>query len=373
MYYTAVTLGRAARTVGDFEAAEAYLQEAKRYIPGPPYSTSLHLVRVHNALGVLYFQWQRWEDAERILRQGLAIEPRHLQAGGEPLFMKTQGMNWLTLGQLHMSRGEFPEAREAYAKALALQEQVLPEDHTDRAATKMNVAFVLQQQGRCDEAMVLLEEVLGVLRRTWAVGDLYLQQCLYAMANCHLNLGNLREAEECLLEAVETLEREDQVLDPLAYCLRRLGEVYVADGRDSEAEECFTQSAEVFVQTARLPSTDAANTLLMTIPILRRREASITVAERYREISDLFLDVPGEESKAIRCLREGAAFMAEDEPEEAEIMLLDAVDLARDSVGFEHAEVREAVRQLVRTYKDSERHDEAAKFEALLQSPQSND
>jgi tetratricopeptide (TPR) repeat protein len=61
------------------------------------------------------------------------------------------------LGQLYQDQGRYEEAEPLYRRSLAIKEKALPPDHPDTATTLNNLAGLYRAQGRYEEAEPLYQ------------------------------------------------------------------------------------------------------------------------------------------------------------------------------------------------------------------------
>ncbi len=184
---------------GDFDAAEAYYEQALRAAreTGDP----LVIGPVHVNLGGLYNVSGRSEPAESHLRAALAISGY----GDDPRYGQVL---WLNLGHLLFNTGRFQEAAEGLRRGLALA-GITGDDHT-AAYLHHGLGEVAFQRGEFGEsagharaALRLATSTGDPLRRAYALD-------LFASATLGTGPG---EAEAALREAIAIC---DELAHPLA-------------------------------------------------------------------------------------------------------------------------------------------------------------
>jgi len=92
---------------------------------------------------------QRWADAEKLARDGLAIREK-----GWPNHPNNLG-TWCILGHVLKAQEKWAEAEGCYQKALRLCEEYKPPEHPYIADILEDYADMLQKLGRAAEAFEL--------------------------------------------------------------------------------------------------------------------------------------------------------------------------------------------------------------------------
>lgn len=115
----------------------AQLGEDKRALAEFARATEAHPkdVDLWNDLGYYHYEKGRWTDAESALRTTVGLDPRHQRA-------------WINLGLALGQQKRYPESLTAFEKA------VKP------AEARCNLAFVLNTQGKTEQARQLYREAL---------------------------------------------------------------------------------------------------------------------------------------------------------------------------------------------------------------------
>lgn len=197
---------------------------------------------------------------------------RHLrQIDGRPLPQYLQWRRWSLLGQCAEALGNWEEAAEAFANAVA----DCPEPERD--PERLSLAGALLELARTDEALetlgridasLLLDEERGVHR--------------YLLGRAHLELGNPNKALELLREAAALHEGDSA--DDHAYNLAfSTAQALAALGAHDEAVEAFNQALALAPAEHRpLTQHEAAYSLIET--------------EKLTEAEEMLADVVGDPS-----------------------------------------------------------------------------
>lgn len=159
-------------------------------------------------LGPGYFPWQSSREIHLLAAIG---EARHaLGEGGARALSQPLARDLNLLGELYQREDKPRQAQACFEECLSLRQRGMGEDHADTLSSKSNLAGVLRQQGRLDEAQFLEECIVEARERL--LGPEHLDT-LAARANLAATLAQQGRSAEALV-------MQDAVLD--AY-LRLLG------------------------------------------------------------------------------------------------------------------------------------------------------
>ena len=171
------------------------------------------------------FLWD-WDGAQKDLDQALSIDPNGRALGVMAGLFSTQGRlqdalvlqqratqcnplvpgEWASLGNVLYAAGRMPEARAAFARALAI--------NPNYSVAQVNLAFVELHDGRLDQA---LAETRQIQDRDWQ---------LFATAIVQYSLHHPQESQQALDEVIKTQASE------MAY---QIAEIYAWRAQKDEA------------------------------------------------------------------------------------------------------------------------------------------
>lgn len=202
-----------------------------------------------------------------------------------------------TLGRLLAERSEFPEAELQFRKAIELQQNAqnltefeLPIMQGPLAFTRGQLGILLNLSGRFTEGADELTQAIKSLDKIADPEQTNLRARLgfhwRDLSNAQLGLGRMDEAETSLLQSLRITknESEKQALDnELGTVFYRLGTLYHATHRPSEAHECFEKARHRFERyvTTNPDSPSAPRrlvVLLPTCPDVQMQDASRAVS-----------------------------------------------------------------------------------------------
>jgi tetratricopeptide (TPR) repeat protein len=162
---------------------------------------------VREALG--RHQAGRLEEAEKLYRQILTIDPRHADA----LHL---------LGMIEYQAGRLETSAELIRKAIAI--------HSKGASYYANLGTVLQAQGKLEEAEALYRQALALKPH---------------LAEIHVNLANVLQAQGKLDECVVCYESALALKPDSAEALNNLGNARQAQGQMDAAMACYERALEI--------------------------------------------------------------------------------------------------------------------------------
>ncbi len=175
---------------------------------------------------------------------GLAEELAHRLPQPEPIL----GLLENNIGTVHMARGELPEARAAFQRALVRRERALAPDNVELAYTLANLALV---EDRPAEREGLLRRALAIF--TAALGPSHVQTLDLQQVAGHHTLDPVAAFELALpgCEALDRLHADD--LERRSRCHASLGHFAAEAGREVEAASQWALASQLAERTTMLP------------------------------------------------------------------------------------------------------------------------
>nr|WP_276598780.1 serine/threonine-protein kinase [Nannocystis sp. SCPEA4] len=328
------TLGKAAYSRGEFEAADAHFQAAlaiRREALGPDHPD---VASALNDLGDNDRARGRYAEARAALEQALALRtrvlgPDHPDLGNTetslgalfsatadyraardhyaravairsaalgPDHPRTAGA-LMNLGNAEIVLGDLDRAYEHYEAARAIQERVLGPEHPELAYSLTNLGFVLRNSSKPDslaESIRYYERALQIREKTLAPDD-------PAIGHTLDNLGEAQAAAGHLPQALATLGRARQIrekaLGPdhpdVAATLLNLGDATARSGRPQDGLALLRRALEILVRALGPDHPDVATALvtLARVEVEVGDAAAVEHAERAVTIRDATADV----------------------------------------------------------------------------------
>ncbi|MBR2890056.1 MAG: tetratricopeptide repeat protein [Oscillospiraceae bacterium] len=218
--------------------------------------------KLHNLLGILYSETQRYGDAEEAYRK--ALEAYSLLAARNPeTFEGEVAKCWNNLGILRQKTQRRQEAEQAYGKALELHTRLAarnPEVYEPVLATTYNnLGLLYRDTHRYDLAEAAYGKALKIRRELVARHpEAWEPHLATTCNNLGLLLGDVRrygEAETIHKQALEIYERlaarNPEAYEPvLATSCNNLGLIYWLTRRYEEAEKIYGRTLEIYRRLA---------------------------------------------------------------------------------------------------------------------------
>lgn len=152
------------------------------------------------------FRNYEWRDAFSLWKAAVKVQPRSVFA-------------LHNLGSEYLKRGEFSEAERLFKKSLSLSNSI-----QNQVRGRINLAYMLERQGRLTEAEALLKETERISDKDFSVYQF--------LGRTYLKMGKEKEAEEAWKKGL--------VLNPFAAEIQiHLGQLYLHQGKLKEAKNYF--------------------------------------------------------------------------------------------------------------------------------------
>ena len=300
-------LGILAKRVGDLPAAVDYFEQALEIDRrlGKPASVARRL----NNLGVAFYRLSRWDEAERHLRRALEI---YVGLGATRDVVSVQS----ALGNVHRVRRDWDTARDYFTSVLHISRKA--GYHRAEALALEFLGDLAKDQGRCEEALTLLDEALVCARGLSSSSDV-IGEVLRRRAEAYLALGRTEDAErDCRLAL--SLERrigdrleEGATLRVLAAVAYEKGDAEAALVLSARAEESLQRTGQSFelAMTALTDATGIGRSGAVDDDALETVESRLSAAER------LFESMGADYWVGVCCLERARALVRSDRPERA--------------------------------------------------------
>lgn len=326
---------------------EAYDLAAKHY--GPEFDTTIECLSV---LGIFYFEYGRYGEAEPLLKWALEIRER------------VYGMDHHTaaslnnLAVLYDKQGRHEEAEPLYKRALEIRERVYGMDPT----TLNNLAELYRSQGRYEEAEPLYKKVLEIFERVLGANHLNTARTLSNLAILYDNQGRYEEAEPLHKRALEIFERGLGANHPnMASLLNNLAELYREQGRYDVAELLYKRSLEIYERVLEVDHPNTA-TFLNNLALLYNNQGRYEEAEplykRALEINERMLGAD-HQSTAISLKNLILFYDNQGQYEEAEPLYKRALEIFERVLGADHPDTVVSLNNLANLYYKQDRYEEA--------------
>lgn len=231
------------------DEAERQLREAvANFGAGRP--SNLTYRRAIRGLLTILVDRGKWDEAESVGNKALELIARSPDGATSEAMYIYKG-----LGEAKTAKGEYPEAESLFRKSVELHVQFLGSEHLHTANAQVDLAEVLQRQGKLLEAFATSQQALAKYRRVYPP-----QHWLISLSLTRL-LGHLRAAERNaafgelladpqLLDGVESSFRAAMAACPLTtQTLKAYGTLMDLFGELIEVYDTLSQSSIAARQT----------------------------------------------------------------------------------------------------------------------------
>jgi serine/threonine protein kinase/Flp pilus assembly protein TadD len=398
--FLAIDVLRAVRGIKGRDATVAdVLNVASKNLDGKFDNQPIIEAQIRWHLGMAYRALGDYGSATDHLVRSYQLRRIHLgEQDGTTRYTK----NYLALE--YSAGGHYREAEHLFDELI---ESSAPGDTRTLPGYKCNLACVYIGQGRYEEAERLFVETLSTDTPWWEWWSPKGKPYLGNLAKIYLHWGRYDKAEKLFDQFLK-----DQGEDALAEgTMSRLGYLYMAEGRDQEAEDWFTRGIEY--GNRELPGKDHPTTLtyMNGLAVLNTRHAQYSEAEhlfkdvleirkrklgtddpftletlndfgvlrreqqRYDEAESLIRQALEARQRELgpnhpACFESmhelGVLYLRQARYEDAEPLLLEAYRGRQTKFGPEHRDTIESLQQLVTLYESWPKPDEADKWRAKL-------
>ncbi|MCP2203396.1 tetratricopeptide repeat protein [Lentzea flava] len=203
--------------------------------------------RITSALGVAYYDLQRFDEAAALFEESLAVS----RTVGDD---DTGSLD--RLGSTYRKQGQFHRALECHRAVLALR---LADGNQRSVAVTLNrLGSTYRDLGRFDESLEHLNSSLAIRRE---IGDLHGQGfALHSIGATYEQLGQLNEAMDAYRQSL-AVRREIGDRRGEAELLSCVGNIQLRLGEAGEAREAWTQALTIFRDLGAPQAADVAGKL----------------------------------------------------------------------------------------------------------------
>lgn len=255
-------------------------------------------VSVNQTIGNVYRALGQYDDAQWHLDASL----RAALSAFEPTDARVANA-WSDLGGFHQERGNYEQARDAYAAAMTIYRADQEPDGIPESAILASGAIVLQRLGEYDKAEAWMTEGLALREAARARADADADAIDGLIANSHHNLGGLFRAQRRADEAADHFERAFEIRQrilpddspELAMTSGMLASVYARLDRLDDASVLLDQAVPVFVRAYGEGHQYVATTLTLQAGVEVRRGAFERALELYEDAQKIYLESLGED------------------------------------------------------------------------------
>lgn len=224
------TLATVRQEQGEWQVAEELFRESlklREEVHGPIHGEVAESLNNLAVLKVIRNDPDHYGDLEKVIRR--AVQLRQELFGSDHLDT-AQSLNTLATFLLRRRQGEdLKEAEAIFRQILETRQRRLGRDHALVGTVENNLANLLDDVGREEEAILLFRDAIRVLKLSLGPGHSRVAGSLFGLSEALWDSGDLAAAEEALRASMEIDKRELPEGHPfLAASWLRLGELLLA-------------------------------------------------------------------------------------------------------------------------------------------------
>ena len=226
--------GEAAGAVDLYKRALDILETAQ--------APATEVARLLDDLGQDYERQQQWLLAKQTYERALAID-RDILGNDHPRVAS----HLHNLAIVAQNMGDLKRAETLYREAIAGEERAFGDQHPETAAAQGNYALLLDREGRLAEAEPLLREALDVALKVWGADNFNVGYARVSLAMVLHDEGEWGAAESQFRQALAIYDKSLPANHPYrAAALMHLARLLVDRGRAQEALPLSEQSVAIW-------------------------------------------------------------------------------------------------------------------------------
>jgi eukaryotic-like serine/threonine-protein kinase len=350
------TLGGIYRKLGKFERADALLQSSLDVRRSQPHANAADVVTSLVALALLRSDQARFEEAERFVREALAMARRNLRPVDPVVPMAT-----MALGGILEQRGSYDQAIPVLEDAVRLQ-SVAGVDRTEQAATLVELASTHFYAGHYDVSESLNRQVLATHRHLYGDRHPLVAEDFINLGAIEHERGRYADAERFYRQALE-INQAWYGADSYeaASNVTMLGRSLVFETRYEEADNLLRQALAIQERVFGTIHPRVASALNDLGNVAVKRNLLDEAEADFRRIGVIYRSVYGDKHYlvAIAVSNLAGVFMARNDYSTAERMYRDAVSRFSEAQSPDHLNTGIARIKLGRSLLQQQRYGEA--------------
>lgn len=189
-----------------------------------------HTVHSELVLAKLYIRLNRFEEAEKLLKKGIASLEKDPQDNDEYAdLVAAQAL-------IFQQKDKPAEALKLFDKAVQVQEDALGENHPKVGELLRVQSLALMDADKYIAAEAAARRSRDIAEKVYGKGAVEVMRPLIALAEIYLQQGKYAESENCYKRALRGVVEAFGPRDPdVPYCLNNLGMLYWSQGQNDEA------------------------------------------------------------------------------------------------------------------------------------------
>jgi len=254
-----------------------------------------------------------------------------------------------TVGRSYHGLGLHDMAETHLRAALQMRLACYGPEHADVIRSRGNLAMLLIDEGRYDEAASLCATALAESRRLWTGDNPVAASTLNTFATLLRARGDFDQAERRFREALAMRRRlhGNRHVD-VATSLNNLATMFHAKGRYDEAEPLYREALDVRMSLFGERHPDVANSMNNLAVLLWEKGDSVAAAPIFERALDMQRTLLGEKHHLIAATMNNLALVrkAVNDLDAAERLFRDALTMQLETVGRQHPDTAETMNNL---------------------------
>ncbi len=276
---------------------------------------SLEAVNNLNNLALLHGSQGRYEEAEALYKEALALSEKTL-GPNHPIVVTILN----SLATLYRNQGQYAKAEVLYQQALALSEKTLGSDDTAAVTILNSLGILYRNQMRYEEAEALFQRALALSEKSPALDSITVST-LNSLATLYRNQGQYAKAEALYQQALalseKTLGPNHPIVVPIFLNLAR---IYQEQKQHTKAEALYKEALALSEKVLG-PDHPTVVTILFTLARMYRNQERFAEAEALYQQALALSEKKLEPRTTIRILKEYTALLRKmDRAEEAAVL-----------------------------------------------------
>ena len=349
---------------GDLEESDSLFRAALRIqraaLPAEDPAIAVTLTRFG---GLLWFNMGDYVGADSVFREALAIRRSVLNRDDPAL---TTSLN--SMANLLHSQGDYAGAEPFYREAIELYQEQLGE-HPNVAIVQSNFAALLRDKGDYREAETVQREALELHRKTQGERNIDVALGLGSLGSMLLEQARWAEAESALEAGLEQQLEIFEAGHPYVLRTRHyFARLHIAQGLHDEARSTLEELRGAYgaaFPPGHFALADPVLTLGRLELLTGDAEAAIPLIREGLSIREDAYDESHWQVAEARSLL-GAALTAQGELDQAEALLLGALETLETTRGDENPYVQDTLGRLVELYEALGASDRAVPYRSRL-------
>jgi serine/threonine-protein kinase len=396
------TLGSIFQKLGEFDRSDALLATALERRTAIHGADSAEVAEALVARGLLRADQARFDDAERLAREGLAMAKRHAAPGAPPVIDASVALGRVLadrrqydeaiavleeaaraqtdagiesrdladtlfeLANAHYYAGHFDDSESLNRRALDVYRKTLGDRHPMVADCLINLGAVQSERGRYAEAETFYRQGLAITE-AWYGRDHYKTAGNLTMLGRVLNRTPERRAEalEVLSQAVAIRERVYGPNHPnVASAVNELGSLALVQGRLDEAERHYRRAIDIYA-SSQGPRHSLVGMVKANLATVYTNENRLALAEQtFREVLSIYGETlpPTHTNVGIARIKLGRVLLREKRHAEAMVESRSGYDLLSAQMDPGVSWLQNARKDLIEIYTVLNQPAEAERF-----------